>query len=336
MHTNPQTIDAEVSTAARRWLARLHGHDCTEFERAAFRRWYEAEPAHATTYDELLDIWQRSTAVHSHDDAAFAAALREARQPPWSRRLSNWMPQMAAAAAIVVVVAGLFLYLAPGDSPQVRYATVMGEQSTIALEDGSQLVLDTGTEVEVQYGRRERNLTLMHGQAEFQVQHDPARPFVVHVGHGTVTATGTRFQVRAEQGVSAVTLLEGQVVVAAQPAPSGLSGATATLAPGERVTFESDGRLSPRQSLREADMTRLRAWTGGQLVIRDWPLEKVLAELNRYSAIQLELGDPALRDLPISGRFKTSDPQTFAQSLEYGWPIRAERPTDDRIVLRRR
>lgn len=336
MHPNLQTIDPDVNTAARRWLARLHGHDCTEVERLAFQRWYEAEPAHATAYDELLDIWQRSAAVRNRGDAAFAAALREARQPSWSRRLSDWMPHMAAAAVIVAALSGLLLYFAPGDPPQVRYATVMGEQRTISLEDGSQLVLDTGTEIEVRYGRRERRLTLMRGQAEFQVQRDSARPFVVHAEGGTVTATGTRFQVRAEQSLGVVTLLEGQVVVAAQQAKSDLAGATATLAPGERITFEPGGQLGPRQNLSEADLARLRAWKDGQLVIRDWPLEKVLTELNRYSVIQLELGDPALRDLPISGRFKTNDPKTFAQSLEYGWPIRAERPTDDRIVLRRR
>jgi transmembrane sensor len=336
MHPNLQTIDPDVNAAARRWLARLHGPDCAEAERLAFQRWYEAEPTHAIAYDELLDIWQRSAVVRNGDDAAFVAALREARQPSWSSRLSDWMPHMAAAAVIVVVLAGLFLYFAPGDAPQVRYATLMGEQRNIALDDGSQLVLDTGTEVEVQYGRRERRLVLMHGQAEFQVRRDPARPFVVHAEGGTVTATGTRFQVRTERGLGTVTLLEGQVVVAAQPAPSGLTGATATLAPGERVTFEPGGRLGPQQSLSEADLARVRAWTGGQLVVRDWPLEKVLAELNRYSDIQLELEDPALRDLPISGRFKTNDPQTFAKSLEYGWPIHAERPTDDRIVLRRR
>src|SRR3546814_17926504 len=65
---------------------------------------------------------------------------------------------------------------------------------------------------DLQYGRRERRLTLLRGQVDFQVQHDTLRPFVVHTAGGTVTATGTRFQIHVAGGVDTVTLLQGQVV----------------------------------------------------------------------------------------------------------------------------
>lgn len=334
MHPHPDPADTDVGAAARQWLARLHAHDCTEGERAAFARWREADPANAAAYEAAHDIWQRSAAIRHHDDA-FAAALRQARRmPPQRSRLRTWLPSLAAAATVVAVIATLFMYFAPENVPPVRYATALGEQRSVALEDGSELLLDTGTEVQVQYGRRERRLMLTRGQAEFQVQRDSTRPFVVHAVDGTITATGTRFQVRVDQGRgTAVTLLEGQVIVAAQP-PRGGTGISTTLAPGERIAIEPSGRLGPRQTLPKADLARLHGWTEGQLVVRDWPLEEVVAEFNRYSGIRLELGDPALNGLPISGRFRTADPQTFAQSLEYGWPIRVERPAQDRIVLR--
>src|SRR3546814_16793168 len=68
---------------------------------------------------------------------------------------------------------------------------------------------------DLQYGRRERRLTLLRGQVDFQVQHDTLRPFVVHTASGTVNATGTRFQIHVDGGVDTGTLLQGQVVVAA-------------------------------------------------------------------------------------------------------------------------
>lgn len=332
MHPAPHPADSDISAAARQWLARLHAHDCSVAERDAFQRWRDADPAHAAAYDAVHELWQRSAHVRHHDDA-FAAALREARRmPPRTRGLRDWTPQLAAAAVVLAVV-GLLAYLVlPTAPPPVHYATALGEQRTIALEDGSQLVLDTGTEVQVRYGRRQRDLTLNSGQAEFQVQRDSSRPFVVHAPGGTVTATGTRFQVRVEPALDTVTLLEGQVVVAAQPAQG--ESITATLTPGERIAIEPGGQLTARTTLPEDDLARLRGWTQGQLVVRDWPLENVVAELNRYSSIHLELADPSLRDLPISGRFKTGDPQTFARSLAYGLPIRVEHPAPNRIVLR--
>src|SRR3546814_1880200 len=86
---------------------------------------------------------------------------------------------------------------------------------TLSLHDALP-ILDTGSDLKVQYGRRERRLTLLRGRADFRVQHDSDRPFVVLVGDASVTATGTRFQVRTADDAGAVTLLEGEVVVAAQ------------------------------------------------------------------------------------------------------------------------
>src|SRR3546814_12723923 len=71
---------------------------------------------------------------------------------------------------------------------------------TLSLHDALP-ILDTGSDLKVQYGRRERRLTLLRGRADFRVQHDSDRPFVVLVGDASVTATGTRFQRSEERRV---------------------------------------------------------------------------------------------------------------------------------------
>src|SRR3546814_17633087 len=119
------------------------------------------------------------------------------------------------------------------------YATTTGEQRTVALDDGSRVVLDTGSDLKVQYGRRERRLTLLRGRADFRVQHDSDRPFVVLVGDASVTATGTRFQVRTADDAGAGNLLEGEVVVAATG--GGQAGGGVTLRGGEGVAIRAAG-----------------------------------------------------------------------------------------------
>lgn len=323
------TANAEVLAAAQRWFARLLAPDCNDAERAQFEHWRNADPAHAAAYRQVEDVWQRSE--RTRHDPAIAAALREAQHPVPDRARRAWWPALAVAASLLLAVGMLFRHqLFPENVAAVRYATVLGEQRTVALEGGSQVVLDTASELLVQYGSRERKLTLQHGRAEFRVQHDAKRPFVVHAATGTVTATGTQFQVRVENGVGTVTLLEGQVRVATQ---SGEQEQLATLAPGERIAIEPTG-LGQLQHIPEADLASARGWTEGNLVVKGWPLEAVVAEMNRYSDIKLRLGDDSLRQVPISGIFKAGDQQSLAMSLEYGWPIRVERPTDGEIVLR--
>src|SRR3546814_10417550 len=169
-----------------------------------------------------------------------------------------------------------------------RCALVTGVQ-TCALPICSRVVLDTDSDLQVQYGKRERRLTLLKGRADFQVQHDTDRPFVVLVGDASVTATGTQFQVRASGEAGIVTLLEGQVVVAARDGKR--SSDQVTLRKGERVAIRPDGRLDAPERLSQTDMASARGWPEGMLVVRDWPLSRLEAEMNRYTATPIRLAD---------------------------------------------
>lgn len=324
-----------IDAAAQRWFARLLAPDCSDAERAAFDRWRTADPAHAAAYRQVESVWQRSAGLR--EDPAIAAALQDALRPakPRNRDRAEWWPSLAAAASVAVLATAALLWTFwPAEVPAERYATTLGEQRTVVLEDGSQLVLDTDTEVLARFARRERSLTLQRGQADFSVQPDASRPFVVEVAGASVTATGTRFQVRTGDGGSTVTLLEGQVIVAAR---SGAERESATLAPSERIEIAADGKLARQQTLPEEELAGIRGWTEGNLVVREWSLDALVAEMNRYSDTKLRLGDPALADIPISGVFKAGDQQSFALALEYGWSIHADqRSANGEIVLSRK
>ena len=324
-------IPPEVRRAAQHWFLRLQSSNCSAGERDAFEHWRLAEPTHAAAYRMVAEVWQRSASLGT--DPSLEHLLHQARHLPlessWRQRATQVLAM--AACLMLAIGVGYYVWQKPGNAA-VAFATATGEQRTLALNDGSHVVLDTNSDLQVQYGKHERRLTLLQGQADFQVHHDTTRPFVVHVGDGTVTATGTRFQVRVAGGIDTVTLLEGQVVVAGNAKPS--SSEQVTLHAGERVAIQSDGRLGTPEHLADTELARARGWTEGMLVVREWPLARLVAEVNRYSSVPLRLGDPSLGTLPISGSFKASDQHSFLLSLEYGWPIRIDRHTPGEIVLR--
>src|SRR6185437_15005809 len=82
----------------------------------------------------------------------------------------------------------------------------------------SQLTLDARSEVSVRYTSDARALTLVRGQAQFDVAHDVARPFSVTAEGHEVLATGTAFDVDLLGPKLLVTLLKGRVVVLPQSA----------------------------------------------------------------------------------------------------------------------
>jgi len=326
------SASAEVCAAAQQWFARLLAPDCSEFERIAFARWRAADPAHDAAYRQVEDVWARSARMR--EDPAIAMALMEALRPAkWRHPIRNrgWL-SLAAAAALILVIGMASWRFWPGEAPAVRYSTALGEQRTVELKDGSRVVLDTNTELSVRFNSRERDLTLGHGRADFTVRHDAHWPFVVHTAEGSVTATGTRFQVRVQDGKSTVTLLQGGVKVATND-----DAQSAVLTPNESIVVEASGRLGAPHAVSDAELSSLRGWTQGNLVIKGWPLTAVLVEMNRYSSTKLRLGDPSLGTTSISGVFKAGDQKSLALALEYGWAIHADaRPAANEIVLTRR
>lgn len=331
---NEATRDVEMHGQAERWFLRLQAPDCTPAERAAAQRWRAQDPAHEAAYRQVETIWH-DTGDLAGDDA-IAQALREAERPSPVRtapRAWRWLPAGALAAAAIVLVA-LFV---PGPwrtaepPPGTRYTTALGEQRTVALADGSTVVLDTSTVLVERYGDDLRRIDLQQGRADFQVRPDANMPFVVYAAGGEVTAIGTRFQVQVRNAAATVTLLEGVVKVEA-PERADHPRNTATLSPGQRLAFDG---TSGRWNTDTIDLEAARGWTEGNLFARNWRLADLLAEMNRYSDTQLRLADPGLADLPISGTFRVGDQASLVLALENGWSLQASRPADGEIVLER-
>src|SRR3546814_6178131 len=118
------------------------------------------------------------------------AAALAATAPKRRAARKSWRPLLLAASVAAVAVIGgiglLPLFAPEPPSPAVAYATDLGEQRTERLPDGTRIILNTQTAVEVRYSRQRREIALQHGEAMFEVAHDAARPFVVATGAGSV------------------------------------------------------------------------------------------------------------------------------------------------------
>lgn len=340
---HPSHEAREMQGQAEYWFFRLLEPDCSASEREACRLWRAEDPANEAAWRDVERIWQDSSELMS--DPAIAQAVRQAqprraatarapsltpaRSPARPFARARWAVPLAAlatAAVVAVVVLGPGRWWWGDDVPAgQRHATVLGEQRTLSLADGSTVVMDTSTVLLERFSKGRRRIDLVQGQADFQVRSDAQRPFVVHAANGTVTAVGTRFQVRTEARTSTVTLLEGVVQVDA-----GDGRRSATLSPGQRLRFD-DGRWQ----LGSVDLDMARGWAEGHLFARNWRLADLLHDMNRYSAHRLLLADPTLADLPISGTFRVGDQASLVLALEHGWSLRARTAGNGDIVLER-
>lgn len=227
-----------------------------------------------------------------------------------------------AAAALTLIAAGL-LWLDPVYRSE-QLATATGERGTWALEDGSEVTLNTASTLRVDYHLRSRQLYLPEGEALFKVRHSHWRSFLVHAHMTRVEDIGTVFNVRNTAGGAQVTVLEGSVEVRTE----GEHEAGSILHADQAIEVD-DGRL---RSSHRVNAGQAMAWQNGKLFFDATPLAEVVAEVQRYRAAPVRLA-PVLDGLRVSGQFDIGHIDQMLAMLPTLAPVTVSRKDDGSILI---
>ena len=335
-------IDSERLEQAVGWRVRLA--ESPELYAEELSSWLAQDPRNREAWRSAQASWDflgehaTSPAVISLRRAALAYASNTIRSQAVSARLRRFPARVATAAVIFVAVSALTAwYLQRPDT----YRTALGERRAVTLADGSQITLDSSSEVMVRYSANARALTLVRGQARFDVTHDVERPFTVTANGRRVVATGTAFDVDLLGSDFLVTLIEGHVVVLPQSKPVGSAERTSAtrarssdsppiaLDAGQQLVMSS--HAAPRVT--PVDIERVMAWEKGKIVFNDEPLASVVERMNRYISRRIDVADERVAALRISGMFHVGDVRGFVSTLTTYLPVKAEERQDGSLVM---
>ena len=86
-------------------------------------------------------------------------------------------------------------------------------------------------------------------------------------------------------------------------------------------------------SVAAADVAVETSWREGVVVFNDTPLAQAVAEINRYAAEPITVGDKELGALRINGRFRTNEPAAFLNAVVAYFPVEAHRTPGGETVL---
>jgi transmembrane sensor len=238
------------------------------------------------------------------------------------------------AASILCVSLGVWALGVRGVSParstqlaEHSYTTTRGERAVLTL-DGATVVLGPESVLRISgsYGIRDRTVSLT-GHAYFDVTHDAGHPFRVWAGGVLAEDVGTRFDIRAYSGDSAMRLVVADGAVAMHARRGSGDGSRGKGAPlssvvvtrGMMATAGADGVLRVRAGLAT---DRYLSWSDGRLAFYDTPLSEVVAELSRWYDLDIRLGDPRLASRTLTASFD-DPPGAVLVALEGALGIRA-------------
>ncbi|WP_411820052.1 FecR domain-containing protein [Hyphococcus formosus] len=333
---------AEMDAAAAAWYARLDGDDVTAEDRAAFGQWIAESEHHKAAFERVATLWDGFGVLKELEDIALSAEECEPSKPPLITRRKI----VAMAASIVMVVGvGVISMLYTSFTPE-RYATGVGEQKTIRLKDGSEVQLNTDTQILVKIDDKARHITLERGEAHFEVATDPQRPFSVFAGKGVFTAVGTAYTVRLRPGAEVeVTVSEGRIAMAAERALAQVTETTETtkikdqhllgtaLDAGQNAVFTD--KVESIVSIEPNVLTRKASWRLGLLTYQGEPLSEVVADVSRYTDINIEISDAAIQSLPVGGTFRVGEIDAMFDALEVTFGLQIEYVDDKSIKISR-
>lgn len=301
-----------IEDMALRWVARLDREEQTASQHPELQLWLAEDDRHRGAFMRAMAAWQQleKASILSRAETV-ALPLEAAPLPIHSGETRQGLPRrwLIAGAVCAASVVGLFgVQYFQGRSD--RFSTARGEIRRVPLSDGSLMAINTSTEVTVGLAKDLRAVTILEGEAWIQVAPDAARPFVVSTGDIRVRAVGTAFSVRKLEHGSEVLVTEGVVEVWSSHSPSNVQ----RLHAGQSLIISSESLRPPTQATHD-EVQRKLAWREGEIVLAGESLSSAIAEFNRYNDIQIVLIDTSLSNTEWIGRFRTNEPQAFAQAV---------------------
>ena len=226
-------------------------------EKLELEEWIYESEENKQEFEELKSVWNLGIPnedIESRDRVfnRIESRIKSQSRTEKAAKTFKIIPSMYRYAAIIVMVA-VIGYLAIFNSEQeaiqsgnieyITRTTESGQKSTIHLPDGSQVVLNSESTLRFpsQFGMESRSLELF-GEAYFEVEKDPQRPFTVLTDDTETTVIGTSFNIKACRSENTVSLVEGRVFVKTRSEDPSLN-TQIYLAPGQRAEFDS-GQLS--------------------------------------------------------------------------------------------
>ena len=320
---------------ASQWIARLD-RQLSDEELAALRAWIAEHPDNEAVLLEMAALWDKMDAL-KRLSSLFPAPV------PRSRHASLYALASVAMLAVVSVCLWLFWgsiapHRAATDSAFV-YQTHLGEHSSVTLQDGTQMVLNTNSRVRVKYTSSARLLTLERGEVFVEVARDKSRPLSVIAAGQIVQAVGTAFNVEInnDRDIELI-VVEGKVKVGAQQVSAhiGQPPSPEISPPTERtvVAGESINLISPKKKVKPVSSEDIEArlsWRRGNLVFRGESLEDAVREIERYTPVEFVFKDEDLKKIRVAGLFRAGDVDGLLATLKENFNINY-RYTDNRRV----
>lgn len=311
-----------MSHVSEKLMIKYINNTCSDEELTLIKNWIEESDDNAKELFELEQTAMLATSLRDNTEQKLRVAekinariaLDEAvRKSTHARKNRMWI-SVAASIAVVLAIAGIFLFR----QPQVKmiHVVALNENRTVTLPDGSEVYLNNNSELQYPevFSGESREVKLS-GEGFFKVAHDENVPFIVDGRYLNVRVLGTEFNFRSHDSIdNSVSLLKGAVKVSVKDKNHDVH-----LTPGQKATYSiSSGDLNVNETNASVD----GAWHDRIIPFENANLVAIRDILTQLYNVTIELDKRLDLDKTYSGVtvYHDSIDSTLVQ-LSYTVPI---------------
>lgn len=175
-----------------------------------------------------------------------------------------------------------------------------GHRSNVVLDDGTQVRLNSGSELRVYFNHDHGRKVILTGEGWFNVAHDPQRPFLVETERFSVEVLGTSFNVKSypDDDVSHFYLSKGSVQL------KNHRGENLILSPGQYVAISNDEKFSIEANPGEQT---LLSWMDGKYYFRNEALSEIAKLIERAYGLDVVFETPEIAGEKYTGSLNVDE-----------------------------
>ncbi len=340
-----------ISNQEKEVLINYLSGNFSESDSLTLKAWLEKNQEHKLFLDQVTDIWQASHYSEISKKINVQSVwnelegqLHQKKNPfQWKR----WL-QIAAVAFVSMVFGAIGYYFINTNvssytptAQTIEYVAPLGSRSYVKLNDGSKVWLNSGTTIKYtnDFGSDNRNIELS-GEAFFEVAKNKNLPFKVNTGEISVTALGTKFNVKAysEEKTIETTLLEGSVKLESDVVKL---KENLVLKRNEKAVFtkkdqsiniqnnttpnqeEKTASVKPSmQIIQSIDPEPIVSWKEKRWIISNEKLGALSVKLERRYDVNIIFDNELLKDYSFGGTLEDETLEQVLKAISYAAPIK--------------
>lgn len=314
--------------------------NATDAEVQQLEAWVLEDPEHRQQFMAFKKAWmlsgmvgdQNPVDVEAQWQVAAAQLFKESKAVKLKPRARSYRWLSIAAAATLVAAISIWALLQWSGERELYVATTDQVQS-VELPDGSMITLNRASSLRYtpvaansETAQAAQRQVILEGDAFFEVQRDPARPFIIRNNDLEIEVLGTSFYVdgRENQPELQVIVESGSVAVRTTP------GDSLILTVGQKAIYEKAVDSLYRQPNEDPNFQSIKTKT---ITFDDSTLEEIAFALSRHYGVAIVYsGIEDSSNCILDGDYEDYSLEEILAFLRSTWGIEAVR-NGDRVVL---